>query len=316
VRFGSPIWLLGLVLVPLALAAYAASRARARRYAVRFPAVSTLALAAAGVTSWRRHLPSALALAALVALVLALAKPQATVSVPIQRAAIMLVTDHSGSMQADDVQPNRLAAAQRAARTFLDALPGTVRVGVVAYSDGIDAMQKPSSDHAGARDVIDAQVANGSTATGDALQVALDTLRSDRQHGRRPPAAIVLLSDGKTTSGRDPAPVARTAGRLKIPVYTVALGTRGATIPSPVPFGQPQSVAPDPETLRQIAQLSGGRAFTAEDQAELNSIYRTLGSQLGARRERREITAAFALGGLVLLLGAAASSLRWSGRLP
>jgi Ca-activated chloride channel family protein len=316
VSFATPTWLLALALVPLALLAYQASRRRGSRYAVRYTAVPALKLAAGAVPAWRRHLPAALALAALAALVLALAKPQKTVAVPVERASIMLVTDHSRSMSATDVEPDRLSAAQRAARTFLNTLPDQVRVGAVAFSDTPDAVQAPSSDHDDARRIVDGQVADGATATGAALEVAIDALKNDKQNGKRPPSAIVLLSDGKTTVPPDPVPVARTAGQLKIPIYTVALGTRDATVPNPNPFGTPLLVAPDPETLRQIAQVSGGKAFTAEDSDSLKSIYKTLGSQLGTKTQKKQITASFAIGGLVLLLAAAASSLRWAGRLP
>jgi Ca-activated chloride channel homolog len=316
VSFGTPIWLLGLALVPLALLAYQASRRRGSRYAVRYTAVPALKVAAGTVPAWRRHLPAALALAALAALVLALAKPQKTVAVPVERASIMLVTDHSRSMSATDVEPDRLSAAQRAARTFLNQLPSQVRVGAVAFSDTPDAVQAPSADHDDARRIVDGQVADGATATGAALEVAIDALKNDKQNGKRPPSAIILLSDGKTTVPPDPVPIARTAGQLKIPIYTVALGTRDATVPNPNPFGTPLLVAPDPETLRQIAQVSGGRAFTAEDSDSLKSIYKTLGSQLGTKTQKKQITATFAIGGLVLLLGAAFSSLRWAGGLP
>jgi len=314
--FAAGAWLWALLLVPLAAVAYWASRQRAKRYAVRFTAVPALRLAAGTVPAWRRHLPAALALAALAALVLAMAKPQKTVAVPIERATIMLVTDHSRSMSATDVEPTRLAAAQRAARAFLDKLPSQVRVGAVAFSDSPDAVQAPSNDHDDARRIIDGQVADGATATGDALQVAIDALRNDKQNGKRPPSAIILLSDGKTTTGPEPVPIARTAGQLKIPIYTVALGTRDATVPNPNPFGTPLIVGPDPETLRQISQVSGGKAYTAEDSDRLNSIYKTLGSQLGTRKKLREISSSFAIGGLVLLLGAGIASLRWAGRLP
>ena len=314
--FATPAWLLGLALVPLALLAYQASRRRGSRYAVRYTAVPALRAAAGTVPAWRRHLPAALALAALAALVLALAKPEKTVAVPVERASIMLVTDHSRSMSATDVSPDRLSAAQRAARTFLNTLPNQVRVGAVAFSDTPDAVQAPSSDHDDARRIVDGQVADGATATGAALEVAIDALKNDKQNGKRPPSAIVLLSDGKTTVPPDPVPVARTAGQLKIPIYTVALGTRDATVPNPNPFGTPLLVAPDPQTLRQIAQVSGGKAFTAEDSDSLKSIYKTLGSQLGTKSQKKQITATFAIGGLVLLLGAAVSSLRWAGRLP
>ena len=314
--FATPVWLFGLALVPLALLAYQASRRRGSRYAVRYTAVPALKVAARAVPAWRRHLPAALALAALAALVLALAKPQKSVAVPVERASIMLVTDHSRSMSATDVEPDRLSAAQRAARTFLNQLPSQVRVGAVAFSDTPDAVQAPSSDHDDARRIVDGQVADGATATGAALEVAIDALKNDKQNGKRPPSAIILLSDGKTTVPPDPVPVARTAGQLKIPIYTVALGTRDATVPNPNPFGTPLLVAPDPETLRQIAEVSGGKAFTAEDSDSLKSIYKTLGSQLGTKTQKKQITASFAIGGLVLLLGAAVSSLRWAGRLP
>jgi Ca-activated chloride channel homolog len=316
VSFATPAWLFGLALVPLAVLAYQASRRRGSRYAVRYTAVPALKAAAGTVPAWRRHLPAALALAALAALVLALAKPEKTVAVPVERASIMLVTDHSRSMSATDVSPDRLSAAQRAARTFLNTLPDQVRVGAVAFSDTPDAVQAPSSDHDDARRIVDGQVADGATATGAALEVAIDALKNDKQNGKRPPSAIVLLSDGKTTVPPDPVPVARTAGQLKIPIYTVALGTRDATVPNPNPFGTPLLVAPDPETLRQIAQVSGGKAFTAEDSDSLKSIYKTLGSQLGTKSQKKQITATFAIGGLVLLLGAAVSSLRSAGRLP
>ena len=305
--------------MPVAIAASWAARRRARRYAVRFTAAPSLKLAAAragGASAWRRLLPPALALAALSALVLALAKPQRTVAVPVERASIVLVTDHSRSMLATDVEPNRLRAAQGAARTFIDELPAQIRVGAVAYSDTPDAVQPPSENHDEARRIVDDQVADGGTATGDALQVAIDTLQGSKREGEKLPSAIVLLSDGKTTVGRDPVEVARAAGRLKIPVYTIALGTSSAVVPNPDPIRPPLPAPPDPESLREIARASDGRAFTAEDEDEVKSIYKTLGSQLGTKDEKREATSLFAIGGLVLLLGAAGASVTLSGRLP
>ena len=315
--FAAPALLLTLLLVPAAIAAQLASRRRARRYAVRFTGVATLKAAAGTTPAWRRHLPAALLLAALALLGLALAKPQRTVAVPIERASIMLVTDHSRSMMATDVDPSRLTAAKRAAHQFLQRLPRGIRVGVTTFAEAADGTQTPSTDHALVARMVDAQIADGGTATGDALQVALDALQHEPKgiDGKLPPSAIVLLSDGATTTGRDPVEVAQAARRAKVPIYTVALGTRDATVPNPG-FGPPLlSVAPDPETLRRIAEASGGRAFTAEDDQQLSAVYQTLGSQLGTRNVKREVTAAFAAGGLVLLLGGAALSLRWFHRL-
>jgi len=312
--FGSPLWLASLALVPIAILASRAARRRARRYAVRFPAVSTLRLAAGVGSSWRRRLPALLVLAAIAALALALARPRVTYSAARDQASIMLVTDHSGSMAATDVEPTRLAAAERAANTFIDQLPASVRVGAIAFSSTPDAVQEPVADHSAARAIIDAQSANGSTATGDALQLALQLLKAtDAKH---PPEAIVLLSDGAANAGVDAATVARQAGHDKVPIFTVALGTPDGALPSPNPFTPPIAVPPDPQLMQEIAQLSGGRAFNAQTADELSSIYKLLGSKLGTVTRKEDVTAEFAAGGVVLLLFGAVGSTRWSGRLP
>jgi Ca-activated chloride channel homolog len=317
VSFGHPALLLALFVLPLLASAQVLARRRARRYAVRFTALPSVraAVGTSGAARWLRHLPAVLLLASLAALVFALAKPQQTVAVPVERGSIMLVTDHSRSMQATDVLPDRLRAAQAAAHRFLRQVPSAVRVGVVTFSSAPDAVQRPTNDHTEVQRVIDLQVADGATATGDALQTALDTLASDRQNGKRPPAAMVLLSDGKTTTGRDPVEVARNAGQLHIPIYTVALGTADATVPNPG-FGPPLPVPPDPQTLSEIARISGGKSFTAEDSDRLASIYKTLGSQFGTRDVKKEITSGFVWAGLGLLLGGSALALRTRGRLP
>ena len=312
--FAAPLWLAALALVPAAVAASIQARRRARRYAVRFPAVTTLRLAAGTGTSWQRRVPAAFALGAIAALALALARPHVSYSAAVNKAAVMLVSDESGSMAATDVQPTRLAAAERAADTLIGELPSTVRVGAIAFSSSPNAVQGPVANHGAARSIIDGQVANGATATGDALELALGLLRGgDPKH---PPSAIVLLSDGAANAGLDVSSVARQARADKISIYTVALGTPGGTLPNPEPFAPPVPVPPDPQLMAQIAELSGGRTFNAQSADELSSIYTHLGSQLGTVTRRREVTAEFAIGGLVLLLLAAATSTRWSGRLP
>jgi Ca-activated chloride channel homolog len=314
VSFASPVWLAALILVPLALGAYVLAGRRARRFAVRFPATPTLVLAAAGRRAWQRHLPAALVLAAIASLSVAMARPHRTVRVAIERASIVLVTDHSGSMQANDVNPTRLAAAQAAAEKFIDEVPAPVRIGAVAFAEQPDAVQAPSTDHGAARAVIERQTALGATATGDALAVALDLLRQGNSD--RSPAAIVLLSDGATTAGRDPLDVARQARTQRVPIYTVALGKVDTVVPSPSGFGTPLVAAPDLATLREIARTTHATAYTADDADRLGAIYRRLGSRLGSHVQQHEISAAFAIGGLVLLLGAAGLSLRSAGRLP
>ena len=233
----------------------------------------------------------------------ALARPRITDHIPTGQANMMLVTDHSGSMAAEDVQPNRLAAAVSAANTFIDQLPSTVRVGAIGFGSTPDAVQGPAADHSQARSLVDSLVPNGGTDTGDALQLALQLLQgSNRKH---PPSAIVLLSDGAANAGPDPVAVSGEAKKDRIPIYTVALGTAGGVLPNPDPLAPAQPVPPDPQLMQEIARVSGGSAFNARSADELSSIYKKLGSQLSTDTRKKEITAWFAAAGVVLLIGAA-----------
>jgi Ca-activated chloride channel family protein len=312
VSFASPAFLAALAIVPLALLAHSLSRRRARRYAVRYPAVATLAPLVPRVSSWRRLLPLTLFLTSLAVLAVALARPHATVAVPKEQASIVLVTDVSRSMLADDVDPSRLEAARAAAQRFLEEVPDEARVGAVAFSTDPHTIEPPTDDHGEIEDLVDALSADGGTAAGDALAAALGLVDGPAED--RPPAAILLLSDGETTTGRDPIPVARRAGRMGIPIHTVALGTRTATITTP--DGTLIPVPPDPEAMRRIAELSGGRAFEVADADELGGLYEDLGSRVATEEEEREITGAFAAGGIVLLMAAAALGTRATARLP
>jgi Ca-activated chloride channel homolog len=313
--FASPWFLLALAVLPVAVWLRRLADRRAARHAIRFPGVDTLAAVSPSPGRLRSHLPLALFLAALAILAVALAKPERTVGVPVERASVTLVTDVSRSMKADDVQPSRLEAARRAGERFLDRAPKELRIGSVTFSDRPQVVESPSSDRDDARSVLDGLVADGGTATGEGLSVAIATLERDRgKGGRRTPAAILLLSDGESTIGRDPVGVARRAGQLGIPIYTVALGTESAVIEGP--DGEPIPVPPDPETLRRIAQASGGKAFTAQQADQLDNVYEQLGSRIGQRRVKREMTAGFAGAGAVLLLLAAGAGLRLTGRFP
>jgi Ca-activated chloride channel family protein len=313
VSFASPAFLIALAVVPLTLGLQLLARRRSQRYAVRFPGVATLAPLLPSVPDWRRRLPLALFLAALAALALALARPHATVAVPKEQASIVLVTDVSRSMLADDVEPSRMEASRSAAQRFLEEVPDAARVGVVAFSTEPHTVEPPTDDHAEVAELIDSLSADGGTATGDALATAL-ALLDDGDREQRPPAAIILLSDGETTTGREPVPVARIARRMGIPIHTFALGTRGAVIETP--DGTLLPVPPDPETMRRIAKVSGGRSFAVEDADSLASAYSDLGSRVATEKEDREITATFAAGGALLLVAAAALGLRATARLP
>jgi Ca-activated chloride channel family protein len=316
VSFAEPLFLLGLLGVPAATALYLLARRRRRRYAVRFTGVDTLAGLVAAVPAWRRHVPAGLFLVALAALALALARPQATVAVPVERASVVVIMDASRSMLATDVEPSRMEAARRAGRSFLDSVPDRMRVGFVGFSETPHTLESPTQDHDDVLAALESLAADGGTGTGDAVSAALTMLTEDgdARDSSRPPAAIVLLSDGKATTGRDPVDAARAAGRLRVPVHTVALGTENATVPTPSGLQLP--VPPDPETLREMASVSGGQAFSVADADELDSIYERLSSEIGTRDEKREITAGFAAGGIALLLAATGLAVRWTGRLP
>jgi Ca-activated chloride channel family protein len=311
----SPIWLLTLAIVPLAIAAYVAAQRRRRRYPVRFTAMPALAAVVPTGPDWRRHVPMALFSLALASLALALARPERSVAVPIERASVVLVTDVSRSMEADDVSPTRLDAARAAAERFLDQVPDELRVGLVAFSDSAQSLASPTTEHDEVQDALEALAPLSATATGAGLRTALEDLQQ-RQAGdrRRAPGAIVLLSDGSATDGNAAVVAAEEARRLHIPIYTVSLGTPDGEVV--LPDGRRLRVPPDPDALSRIARASGGESFQAEDADQLDAVYDRLGSQIGTKQEQREITSAFAAGGLVLLLVAVGTSLRLGGRLP
>jgi Ca-activated chloride channel family protein len=319
VSFEAPLFLLALALIPAGLIAQRLAARRRRRYAVRFPAVATVAAVLPRTPAWRRRLPAALLAATVALLAVTLARPERTVAVPVEQASVMLVLDASGSMEATDVAPSRLAAAEDAAVRFLQRVPKNMKVGLVAYSTAPHTIQAPTTDREALRLTILSLYADGGTATGDALATAMHALGRDvddptSRSAHPPPAAIVLLSDGKAMGGRDPDQVAQVAGRLHVPIYTVALGTPDGTVEGP--FGASIPVPPDPGSLRRYAKESGGEAFEAADAARLSQVYESLGSRLGSKPERRQATAGFAGISLVLLALATALGVRWRGRLP
>jgi Ca-activated chloride channel homolog len=319
--FASPLILLALLLVPVAIARYVSGERDRRRRAREFASAKLMKSIAPVQPGWRRHVPLALYAIALAVLIVAAARPRTTVAVPIQQATVMLLSDISGSMEATDVKPSRLAAAREAARTFIGRVPRGVRISVMAFNQHPRTLQPPTADHGAARDALAQLASSGGTRTGDALDSALTVLeRQPGVNGKRPPAAIVLLSDGKSTAGEDPLLLAQRAQRDHIPIYTVALGTSTGTIRVPRPGGasgfETRPVPPDPQTLSQIARVSGGQAYSAEDSDQLSTVYHHLGSQLGRKKAPREITAGFVGGAVALLALAGALSLRWFGRLP
>ena len=314
--FAAPWFLLALAAVPAAIWLYWTHVRREQRVARAFVTEPLVPAVAPRRARWRRHVPVLVSGLGLAALIVALARPQTTVAVPVERATIVLATDVSGSMQATDVAPSRIAAAKRAARAFVDAVPARINLGVVAFNQTPSVLQPPTRDAAAVRAALDGMQVSGGTATGEALNTALAQVRPVGAN-RTAPAAIVLLSDGYSTRGRNVLEVAREARRQRVPVYTIALGTANGTIQVTDSNGatRTERVPPDVNTMREVARLSGGRSVGVTQADQLREVYERLGSKLGTKKEKREQTAMLAGAALFLVLAGGGMSLRWFGNL-
>jgi Ca-activated chloride channel homolog len=319
--FASPFVLWSLLLIPIALVGYWLVQRRRIKYAARFTNLDLLVNVVDATPGRRRHVPALLALAALAALLVAMARPQAVVAVPREEATVVLTMDSSASMTATDVAPSRLDAAKSAASTFLDGLPERFRAGLVTFSSSVRVLEEPTEDREAVRSSLDSIEGDIGTALGDAIEasvaVATDP-EAEEGAGEKPLSAVLLLSDGANSTGSEPLAVLDQAKEAGVPIYTIALGTEAGTVEITNDYGQTEtySVPPDPETLRQIAEETGGRFFKAPTQADLEAVYEEIGSQVSTENEERELTAAFAGAGAVFLLIGASLSVLWFGRIP
>lgn len=340
--FVHPFLLLTVAIVPAVIAAHAAMQRRRARYAVRFTNVDVLATVAGG-RPWRRAVPLGFFVAALTALCIGVARPQARTLVATDKSMVILVLDQSGSMFAQDVRPTRLAAAQAAVRTFLEKVPKRIRVGLIVFAGEPQVATPPTSDHQLVRQSVDAlgtfPEAPG-TAIGDALAAATQLAQTTLADGSAaspegstsaapgtaganassaPPLVTVLfLSDGSQTRGLlQPLEGAARAKAAKIPVYTIALGTPEGTITRFFGgFQRTIPVPPDPQTLSAIAEETGGKFFAAQNAKAVQSAYARLGTTLGRVPGHTEVTYAFIAIAAGLLVAAGLLSALWSPRLP
>jgi Ca-activated chloride channel family protein len=349
--FQSPWLLLSLLVLAGAVGLWLLAERRRMRYAVRYTNLDVLA-SVASERSWPRLVPPALFALALALLLVGLARPHVERMFLKERATVILVVDTSRSMQAEDVEPTRLGAAQEAIRTFLDDVPGRLNVGLVVFAGEAQVGTPPTKDHELVRtavDEIDTFLIYGGTAIGDALQTAVELAKQSTDEplpgqeialpsnprttrylaqaarcGDQSPASILFLSDGAQTRGiLQPLEGAGLAQEACIPVFTIALGTPEGTIDRGSfggSFGGGSNeripVPPDPETLRAIAELTGGEFSEARDADALENAYSKLSSKLGREPGESEVTFLFvALAGALLLLAGALSAFV-SPRLP
>jgi len=338
------LWLL--LLLPVLVALYFWMLGRRRKLAVQYASLSLVREAMGKGPGWRRHLPPLLMLLALAAMLLAAARPVATIALPLQEQTIMLAIDVSASMRATDVQPNRMVAAQQAAKSFIAELPRRVRVGIVAFAGSAQVAQLPTQSREDLEKAIDSFQLQRGTATGNGIVMALATLfpnsgiemsalganrpstsgamsldESRKPVAAPPPpvapgsygsAAIVMLTDGQRTTGVDPLEAAQIAADRGVRVYTVGVGTRdGDTIGFE---GWSMRVKLDEETLKAIATKTQAEYFYAGTAADLKKIYDTLSSRLTVEKHETEISALFALLAAALAVVASMLSLWWFNR--
>jgi Ca-activated chloride channel homolog len=327
--FSHPWWLLLLVIVATLVAGYVLLLRRRRRDTIRFTNLELLDRVAPKRQGWYRHLPAAALIVALTVLTIALAGPQAEARVPRNRATVVLVVDVSLSMKATDVEPNRLAAAQEAAKAFADQLTPGINLGLVSFAGTAAVLVSPTVDRDPVKRAVDGLKLSESTATGEAIFAAVQSVETFSQAiagaaaEGPPPARIVLMSDGKQTvpggvmpeeEPRGAFTAARAAAEAGIPVSTISFGTDYGTIE--INPGERTPVAVDDSSMRQIADLSGGQFFTAASEGELRQVYADLSDQIGYEVRRVDVSRPWLAGGALLMVVGLGAGIALGRRLP
>ena len=313
--FQSPWLLLGLLAIPLLVGFYITSQRRRRAYAVRFTNLALLNQVMGKGPGFRRHLPAILFVAGVAGLLFSMARPQASIRVPKGQTSVMLAVDVSGSMAATDVQPTRIEAAIAAGRTLIDKLPSNAQVGLVIFNAQAEVVTPLTTDKGSVKDALGTLRPGGGTAIGSAIQVAVAQLASiaDPNSAKSQNyAMVILLTDGTSNTGIDPATAAGEAAKAKIPVQTVGVGQRNQTtmVQGRVVDGV------DEQGLQQISSATGGHYYYAADEAQLSKIYSDLGSRIGWVTTKLDLTVPLLALGTIILMAGGLFSLRWFRLLP
>jgi Ca-activated chloride channel family protein len=315
--FLSPGRLWILVVIPLLVAAYVFASRRKNRRGMRFTNTSMLAVVVPKQSQWRRHVAVALSILSLVTLTAAFARPKTVINVPRERATVVLVIDASLSMQATDVKPTRLDAAKAAAVSFVSSLPEKYNVSVVSMAGSASVLVPPTLAHDTVENAINGIQLQDSTAIGEGIVTGLRALSQAPKDPQNPdsvaPGAIVLLSDGTNTVGRAPQQAAAEARDAKVPVYTIAYGTENGYVDLD---GKRELVPVDHQEMQDVANLSGGKYFSADSASELKEVYQNIGSEVGYEKADREVTSRFAGYGLAFAVLAALGAISLGARWP
>ena len=309
------LWLL--LGVAALLVAYVVAQRRHTAPAVRHPDLALMDRVAPRRVAWRRHLTEAALILALTALVVGLARPAHAVTVERKEAVVMLTLDVSKSMSATDVSPTRLAAAQAAAKDFVESAPEGYRIGLVTFDSKTHTLASPTTDRAELLQAIDSLEPGKGTAAGDGLTTAVDVLQADATAKTAAAEddtyrAIILLADGDNTTGTTLADAAKGAAEAKIPVFTIAYGTDDATI---VVDGKTMDAGADTAAIAQVAEATGGTDYTAASSQELTDVYEQIGTTIGTTTEDQELTVPLALLAAGLLALAIVGTTAWTPRL-
>lgn len=337
------LWLL--LALPLLVLLYLWLLRRKKKLALRYASLSIVKEAMGPAQGFKRHVPPLLFLLAMAAMLLASSRPVAVITLPSNQQTIILAMDVSGSMRATDVQPNRLVAAQEAAKKFLAELPRHVKVGIVAFAGSAQVAQLPTVNREDLVTAIDRFQLQRATATGNAIVISLATIFPDAgidlqqmgssRFGQRSQsldqatkeqkpftpvapgsynsAAIIMLTDGQRTTGVDPLEAAKMAADRGVKVYTVGIGTvDGETIGFE---GWSMRVRLDEETLKAVANKTSAEYFYAGNADTLKKVYETLSSRLTVEKKETEVSSLLALGAAVLALLSAGLSLLWFNRI-
>jgi Ca-activated chloride channel family protein len=330
VSFLWPGVLLLYLVVPLFILGYLWALRRPARERVTYPSLDLVARAAAAGGHWRRHVPAAFYLATLCAVIFTAARPVASIPVPDNRTTVMLSIDVSRSMMAHDVIPTRLDAAKRAAVEFVRSLPHGAKVGLVSFSSYATLVVPPTDDHDRVVEAINGLNLEFATAIGDGLLEAVYALpgrhrpQNDALPGTElppppvgaeqlPPATVVLLSDGQSNRGTPPEDAATVAHQLHVKVYTVGLGSPEGTFLEL--GGRSIFVRLDEETLKEIAEVTGGTYWRVSSAQELTRVYGRLGRSIGWERRPVEVSGVASVGVAALFAATLGVSLLWMHRL-